>query len=413
VRLIYLHQYFTTPEYFGGGRSYEFSKRLVREGHDVDVVTSTAFLPVQRSSRWRLVSRLNIDGIHVHAIHVRYTNEMSFARRLVAFLSFMVISSIYVLMLRKRDLIFATSTPLTIGIPALIGRAVLGIPLIFEVRDLWPDVPIAMGYIKNPIMIRLLFWFEKSLYARAFKVVALSTGMKEAIIGKGLGDNKIVVIPNACDMEEFSGRDWERDPLAKYKTSGEEKICLYAGTFGFVNNVGYVIELAAHLRHLEPKIKFILIGDGVERKKIVQQIEARGVGGSVFVLESVKRSELIAYIQSVDACLSTVQDIPELYNNSANKFFDALAAGKPVIINYGGWQADVVENNEIGLVLNYNYEESARRLSAFFADAVPQDRENHIRAFAEANYGRELLFSRLLNEVLAPAVRECDDGDSS
>jgi len=407
MRLIYLHQYFTTPGYFGGCRSYEFSKRLVRDGHDVDVITSTAFLPVERSSRWRLVTRLEIDGIRVHAIHVQYANQMSFARRLMAFFLFMVMSSLYVLTLRKRDLIFATSTPLTIGIPALVGRTLLGIPLVFEVRDLWPDIPVAMGYIKNPVVIRCLHWFEKTLYSKASKVVALSRGMAEAIVGKGVDGGKIVVIPNASDMEEFSRRDGWVDPLAKYRTSAETRICLYAGTFGAVNNVGYIVDLAAHLRTMKPEIKFVLIGDGAERKKIVRKIEASGLGNTVFLVGPVKRSELVAYIQPADACLSTVLNIPELSNNSANKFFDALAAGKPVIINYGGWQADVIERNRVGLVLSYNYEESARRLSAFFADERSRNMESHIRRFAEANYGREKLFGQWLNEALLPVVSEC------
>ena len=154
MKIIYLHQYFTTPNFIGGTRSYEFSKRLVAAGHKVDMITSSAFFPVKKKFFWHLVSRLIIDGVDVHVVHIAYKNKMTFFRRVLAFLLFSVVSSVYVMSLRKRDVIYASSTPLTIGIPALLGSFFLRVPFIFEVRDLWPDIPIDMGYIKNKFLIK-------------------------------------------------------------------------------------------------------------------------------------------------------------------------------------------------------------------------------------------------------------------
>lgn len=406
MKIIYLHQYFTTPEYAGGVRSYQFAKRMVNAGHQVDLITSTAFFPVKKSKRFQFISHIDIEGINVHAIHVNYGNKMSFPRRVWAFFFFMMLSSLYMLKLRGRDIIFATSTPLTIGLPALIGKWRLRIPLVFEVRDLWPDVPIAMGYIKNGFVIKLLRSFERCIYQNSAKVVALSTGMAQGITSKGIPSEKVVTVPNASDLEEFA-QQFDTDPFIPYRTTTCTKICVYAGTFGFVNDLGYLVQLAKKLKRPTADIKVVLIGDGAEKEKITSMVKALELNNNVIILPPVKKAELIRYIQHADACISTVKDIPALFNNSANKFFDALAAGKPIIINHEGWQAETIRENDLGVVLNRDFEQSASTLIEFFnRNEDSKHTQKRITQFAESHYARDLLFEKLMNEAMDPAWRE-------
>lgn len=404
VNIIYLHQYFTTPDYCGGVRSYQFAKRLVESGHGVDMVTSTAFFPVPRKHRFQLVSKHEVDGINVHAIHIAYGNNMSFLRRGIAFLLFMLVSSGYAFCIEKKDLVFATSTPLTIAVPALVAKWVHGIPLVFEVRDLWPDVPIAMGIIKNRWAGRFLRWFEMFVYRHSQKIVALSTGMQEALVGKGVAAEKIVVVPNACDMAEF-----ERDRSCPHelfilKQKENTKLCIYAGTFGHVNNLSYLLELAAEIKKNNVAIKFVLIGGGVEKGMLLERIFNEGLGEQVIIYDPVSKDKLIDYIKSADACVSVVRNIPALFNNSANKFFDALAAGKPIIINHRGWQADVIEKYQLGIVLDNNIQESVSRLTSFLFGGNGRSAED-ILAFAQENYSREVLYERLHSFAIQPFVK--------
>lgn len=402
MRVVYLHQYFTTPEYSGGVRSYQIAKRLVKQGHDVNLVTSTAFFPVKKSSPFRFVSRITIDGIHVHAVHAKYGNKMSFPRRILAFLFFMLISTLVACRLRGCDVVYASSTPLTIGVPGLIACVFHRAPLVFEVRDLWPDVPIAMGIVTNPAAIKVLRWFEMLIYRRASKIVALSIGMERELVSKGVPVEKITVVPNASDMKEFDRVDAGCPEVECLRQNANTKICLYAGTFGYVNNLDYLVELARCIKEKSFNIRILLVGDGVEKESLVEKIRDGQLDTQIRMADPVSKQELIAYIKSVDACFSTVKNIPALFNNSANKFFDSLAAGKPIIINHGGWQADVIRQHALGLVLDCGADEGATRLERFFVDEGRFPSAGKIRAFAQENYSRDLLFDKLFHDVLEP-----------
>ncbi|WP_176243728.1 glycosyltransferase family 4 protein [Halomonas sp. CSM-2] len=404
MKILYLHQYFATPDNSGGVRSYQFGKRLAEAGHSVDLVTSTAFFPVARKSWFQLVSQHNIDGIKVHAIHIEYVNQMSFLRRIIAFLLFMIVSSLYVMKLRRHDLIYASSTPLTIAVPALIYKVFRRVPMVFEVRDLWPDIPVELGIIKSKLLIKALYWFERYVYKASKKIVVLSTGMYDELIKKGVKNEKVVVVPNACDIMEFSKVGSSDVAEQLFNQHGQVRLCIYAGTFGYVNNLDYVLDIAVHLKDLDGKVKFILIGDGQEKPHLQRRVEDEGLAEQVVILPAMSKAQLIPYLKASDACLSVVRDIPALYNNSANKFFDALAAGKPIIINHGGWQADVINNNRIGLVLCRNPEKSARKLIDFMARIQDIDAE-YILNVARENYSRDKLFTKLCCDALYPAAQ--------
>ncbi|MGG5872988.1 glycosyltransferase family 4 protein [Pseudomonas peli] len=403
MNILYLHQYFTTPEHIGGVRSYQFARRLVEAGHGVDMITSTAFFPVQRRSWWRWVSQHDVDGIKVHAIHVEYGNHMGFTRRILAFLLFMLVSSVYALSLPRRNLVYASSTPLTIAVPALVYCAFKRAPMVFEVRDLWPDIPIAMGVIRSKFLIKLLYGFERHIYRVARKVVVLSSGMRDELLIKKVAAEKIVVIPNACDLDEFAATTPVADPFQELRNLVGWRICIYAGTFGYVNNLDYLLDLAGQIKACAGRVKFILVGDGMEKQHLLQRIVKEELQEYVIFMPAVSKRELIGYLKAADACLSIVRNVPELYNNSANKFFDSLAAGKPIIINHGGWQAKVIEENGIGLVLGQNKQDSALRLLAFL-ETLDQLKEEHILTVARKYYSREKLFTKLCAEAICPSA---------
>lgn len=401
MKILYLHQYFTTPSYYGGVRSYEFAKRLVQKGNAVDLVTSTAFYPVEKKAWWHLLSKEEIDGVHLHIIHVSYSNEMSFLRRALSFLLFILVSSLYILAIKKRDVLLASSTPLTIAVPALVYCFVKRVPLVFEVRDLWPDVPVAMNIIKNKYIIKLLFLFEEKVYAYSTKIIALSSGIAEEIIKKGVVPEKLIVVPNACDISAFACEYEQPGVIKKLKAENGAKVCVYAGTFGYVNGLDYILDIAA-VQEGNNNIKFLLIGAGAEKRRLERRIIEECLDDRVFILDSMSKEQVIAYIQHADACFSTVKNIPALYNNSANKFFDALAAGKPIIINHLGWQAKVIEENKLGLVLNQDIRTSAERLKGYLANECVSSKVIH--DYAMNHYSRDVLFERFYNEAIIKSV---------
>lgn len=343
MRIIYLHQYFVTPAMSGGTRSYELARRLAAAGHDVHVITSRREDTDGSKAKW--VTTLE-EGVHVHWTLVPYGNRFGFVRRLQAFFSFAWRAAWKATGLRG-DLVFATSTPLTIAIPAVLAARRLGVPMVFEVRDLWPEVPIAMGEIRNPLLIASARLLEKVAYRNSTRIIALSPGMADGVVAAGYPRERIEVIPNACDIDLFAGPAADLEP--GFLPPGNGPLVVYAGTFGRVNGVGYLVELAAAMRQLDPTVRFLLVGDGRELGEITERARNTGtLGVNLWMRPPIRKQQMPALLRHATVATSTVIDVQALWNNSANKVFDALAAGRAVMINHGGWQKDFLERSGAG-----------------------------------------------------------------
>jgi glycosyltransferase involved in cell wall biosynthesis len=199
MKILYLHQYFSTPEMSGRTHSYEMAKHFVQQGHEVHMVTSWRESSVNTS--WLSD---NIKGIHVHWLPVECTNKMSFPNRIKAFLKFVIKSANKTVSI-KADIIFATSTPLTIALPAVYAAKIQKIPMVFEVRDLWLELPIAMGVLKNPLVRFLVGHLELFSYNNSQAINALSPGMKDGVIKTGFfPPSRVSVIPNSSNIAMFN-----------------------------------------------------------------------------------------------------------------------------------------------------------------------------------------------------------------
>lgn len=403
MRILYLHQYFATPAMSGGTRSYEMARRLVAAGHRVDMVTSDRRPGAARG--WRTEE---IAGITVHWFGVPYRNDMGFAARVKAFVAYALAASMHILRLRC-DVVFATSTPLTIAIPALIARARHRVPLVFEVRDLWPEMPIAVGSLRNPVLIALAHGLERAAYRGSARVVALSPGMAEGVVRVGYPAERVVEIPNSCDTALF---DVVPDAGAAFRAEhpglGDGPVVVYCGTLGRLNAVGYLAAVAGEMSAIDPDVRFLVVGDGADEEAIRERARECGVlDRTFFMMSSRPKQEIPRILSAAAVCTSLFAPVPEMENNSANKFFDALAAGRPVAINYGGWQASIVEEESIGVVLDpLDPRAAAESLNAFLAssDRVERARAN-ARRLARERFGRDEL-AVLLERVLSEAVAQ-------
>lgn len=341
MKLLYIVQYFNFPDQTGSTRPYDLAAAFVKNGYDVTVLTSDE--SGNAKQKWTLIER---DGLIVYRLDCPYDNKMGFFKRIAAFCKFFIQASIKQASF-DYDVMLASSTPLTNGIPALVAKRFRRKPYVFEVRDVWPGVPIAMGYFNNKLVQRFLYSFEKRIYKKASAIVPLSSGMDENIKQRYPND-KSVVIPNISELNRFANVE---------KTVGIDfpegkKIVLYAGTFGNVNGLGYVNKLAKETLPLDPDIWYYLIGKGKEKEENMKESEELGViNKNVFFFDPVKKEDLPYLYQKCTVGSSFVIDLPALWDNSANKFFDTLAAQKPIIINHKGWQADTIRKYNIGYIL--------------------------------------------------------------
>lgn len=343
MKILYIHQYFKTPLEPGGTRSYWIAKELIKNGHTVTMLTTS-------SSISSIKEKKIVNGINVIYFKVPYNQEMSIIERLFSFLNFMFRSSYYALKEKNVDLVIATSTPLTVGFPALLLKLIKSIPFIFEVRDLWPEVPIQMGGIKNPIFIRLAKWFEKTVYFNSSHIIALSPGMANGILEYNISESKTSIIPNMAKIDEFYPRLKNKSLMIQLGLKQESFKLIHFGSLGVANGAMSLIHSALLLKN-NPDIEFIFIGGGATEKSLIDKCKESNLTNVHFLgrFSMDKTSEIVNFCE---ASIVSFLDLPILYTNSPNKFFDSLSAGKPLIVNSAGWTKEIVEKYNCGYYVN-------------------------------------------------------------
>lgn len=406
MRILYLHQHFATRGGSVGTRSYEFARLLQARGHHVTILCGwwdRSGLPFDANRR---VTEHDIDGLRVLVLNVAYSQDMSFSRRILAFVWFMLLATWVALRERDHDVIFATSTPLTIGVPAMIASLVNRTPFVFEVRDLWPEIPIGLGILTNPVFVALARALEWITYRRARHIVALSPGFRDGIVANGISPERITIIPNASDNDLFAVPASAGEAFRAQHGLGDRPLVVYAGAFGRVNNIPYLVRLADQVRGLDERVGFVLIGSGSEEAAARTLAEELGVlDENLWILLPVARQEMPAVLSAATIATSTVIPNPVMFNNSANKFFDILASGRPAAINHEGWQADLLRDTGAGLVLDgTDLDAAAQALVAALHDADGlQAMGQAARQVAEERFDREKLAGELEGVLLAAA----------
>jgi glycosyltransferase involved in cell wall biosynthesis len=350
VRILYFHQYFSTPAGTTGLRSYVMARRLVERGHHVTVVCGS-YRAADTGLRGPFVRRQRrgmVDGLDVVEIDLPYSNRDSHLSRSRIFIQF-ALRSIRIALTEDYDVVFATTTPLTASIPGILARRLLGRRFVFEVRDLWPELPRAMGAITNPILLAMMSVLERLSYRAAHRLIGLSPGIVDGIAGYGIARERITMIPNACDLDLFKieGPGWRPD-----RVSASDLMAVFAGTHGVANGLDAVLDAAEVLKRRGSKaVKIVFVGDGALKGKLMQRARDEGLDNVVFH-EPVDKARLAGLLAAADVGLQVLANVPAFYyGTSPNKFFDYLAAGLPVLTNYPGWVADMVRGNEIGFAV--------------------------------------------------------------
>lgn len=350
MKILYFHQHFSTPKGSAGIRSYAMAQSLIRNGHQVTMVCGSfgagqtgLTQPFDKGVR-----KGNVDGIDIIEFELPYSNSLSFLKRILIFLSF-AFKSIKVAFTEQYDVLFATTTPLTAGIPGIFAKWLRRKPFVFEVRDLWPELPKAMGVIKNPVVLWMMSVLEWVSYRSADRLVGLSPGIVEGIKKRGVAPEKIASIPNGCDLDIFAQ---EHEPWRPAEVKSTDLMAIFTGTHGLANGLGAVIDAAAELQKRgRDDIKLVLVGDGMQKKTLVEQASQRQLTNIVFH-DPVNKTKLAGLMASADVGLQILANVPAFYyGTSPNKFFDYIAAGLPVLNNYPGWLAELIENQKCGFAV--------------------------------------------------------------
>ncbi|WP_096896330.1 glycosyltransferase family 4 protein [Candidatus Scalindua japonica] len=410
MRILYFHQHFSTPSGSTGTRSYEMARALVTAGHEVTMVCGSyldgntglesAFKDGKRSG--------TVDGIRVIELALEYSNHDSFIKRSSIFFKFAV-RSIGIVFKEPCDLVFATSTPLTAGLPGIFARWLKGKRFVFEVRDLWPELPREMGVITNPITLWLMSLLERVSYRSAHACIGLSPGIVDGIRRCSGKDKPITMVPNGCDLELFSKNNIAKRP---HGINESDLMAVFTGAHGIANGLNAVLDAAEVLkRQGYNNIKLAFIGDGKLKPQLMECAKQKGLDNCLF-LDPVPKTELVGYLKVADVGLMVLANVPAFYyGTSPNKFFDYLSVGLPVINNYPGWLADMINEHKCGVAVSPD-DPNAFAEALIYLYKNPEKRkemgDNAIK-LALSDFDRTYLadqFVRFLEKIVSPELKE-------
>ncbi len=388
MKVLFLHQHFKTPHTGGAIRSYYLAKGLVDHGVETVVIT-THNLPKYIIE--------NVDGIEVHYLPVAYDNRFGFLKRSLAFMRFVWGAVPLAKKFQGIDLCYAISVPLTVGIAARRIAFRYKIPFVFEVGDLWPEAPVQMGVIKNRLLKNFLFDLEHKIYDSAEAVVALSPAIEAEVRKKTR--REVFLIPNMSDTDFFKPED-KRPALVERFNVKDKFVVSYIGAIGYANGLHQFIACAKASAEAQLPVQFLLCGDGAFLDPLKNKATRLQLSNFT-IIPFTNREGVREVLNVTDAAFISYRPVPVLETGSPNKYFDALAAGKLVMVNFGGWIHEEIETNQCGVFVDpRDPADFVQKVKAFVEDAfLLKKYQLASRALAERKYSRKLLTQKFVQVI--------------
>lgn len=362
MHILFFSHYFPPEGNAPASRTYEHCVRWVRSGHRVTVITGVPNVPHGRpydgykNRFWP--QREKVDGIDVIRVWTVLAPNAGFLMRILNYVSFMLTATIRGIFVAKPDVIIATSPQFFCGWAGVLVQAIRRKPFILEIRDIWPESIEAVGAMRKGLVIRLLQWMERRMYAAADRIVAVGHGYAENVGTKTKNPEKISVIYNGVDGEKFQPNPRSRDFLTEYGFE-ERFVCAYVGTIGMAHGLGTVLDAAEKLRNTgRADIAFLLVGDGARREYLEQQAANRGLTDMVQFTGLLPKSKMPEVLSSCDCLLVHLRPCELFETVIPSKIFEAMAMCRPMIMGVRGESAEIVEQSGGGITMEPGNAES-------------------------------------------------------
>ena len=348
MKFIVLTQYYLPEITAPSVRLSSIASTLQKKGHDVEIVTtfpSHRIEKVPEKYRRKVFMRELIDNVKVTRVWAVPHHKTVVKARVLSYASFMLTSLFGLAVAGKADAIFVHSPPIFIGLPALLAARAKKALFILSISDLWPEWVGELGIVKNRFILSATDRFSRFLYARADRIVAVSEGIQEALIRKGVPAEKIIFLPNGVDIDRFKPLDTE------IERSGNDDECrfLYAGNLGIAQDFDVILEAAEHLQDL-PGVAIEIVGEGPLREQIEAEIERRRLK-NVSLKRAVPPDELVTLYARARASLVTLRETQLVAGTRPSKIIISLSCGKPVIYAGRGEAAELIQKENCGIVV--------------------------------------------------------------
>lgn len=402
MRILYISQYFPPEVGATQTRAYEMARNWVRLGHQVTMLTEFPNHPsgiIPKSYKRKLYEIADLEGIKVIRVWVKTSAEKNFRTRMLFYITFMFNAFLAGIFLAKGkyDLIYASSPPLFVGGAAVSLNFIKRIPMVFEVRDLWPESAIALGELHNQKAIDAATWLEEACYQKAHFVIVVTQGFYDRLIERGIRANKLLIIPNGANVELFtfkpSGRERIRNELGMHG----KFLVIYAGILGLAQGLEVIIE-AARLLHENPHIHFLIIGEGPKKAELMSLAASYSLQNLTFLPEK-PWEQIPDYLSASDLAVIPLKKADIFKGTLPSKLFDAWSCERPVVISIDGEARNLVEGVGGGI---YCPPEEAKKLAEAIVHLMENQDERNLmgkqgRKYTLENRSRTALAEKLIS----------------
>ena len=412
MRILLIHQYFLEKDDSGGSRFNEMSRVWEDKGHEVTVLAGMVHYNTGKK-REKYKGKFTYkdqygENTTVFRCHVSEAYNVNFLGRLWAYFSF-VFSSIYAGFFKaegKFDVILVTSPPLFVGITAYILSIFKRIPFAFEVRDLWPESAIDTGVLKNKVIIKMAYWFEAFMYRKATLVNVLTPAFRDKLVNeKGVPAEKVIFIPNAADFsisDKILESDFDREAFRKEHGLDGKTVITYVGAHGVANHLIQVIDTAELMRDND-KVLFQLIGSGMRKPMLEEEVKKRGLTNVKFV-PPVPKTEVFKYILASEFGTSVLKKVDTFKTIYSNKTFDYMACKRPILMVIDGVSRKLVEDAKCGVYVEpENPQDFVEKITNYLnlEDTVLETQGISGYHFAKKHFDRDELAATYLQHLSA------------
>jgi glycosyltransferase involved in cell wall biosynthesis len=360
MHILFLTHYFPPEVNAPASRTYENTKRWVRAGHKVTVITCAPNHPngvlyPGYENRWHQWDEK--DGVRVLRVKTWLSANKGVGNRSLNYFSYLLSATALCRHVKNVDLVVSTSPQFFCGLSGYFVSRRHGCPWVVEIRDLWPESIHAVGAVSGRGLIGLLERIELFLYEKPDHIVALTAAFKRHMAAKGIAPEKIDIVTNGADLEQFKPLPKQNGFRARHNLDGRF-VAAYVGTHGMAHALGTVLE-AAKLLENEPRVRFLLVGDGAERENLLKRKEELGLN-NVLMLPQQKKELVPEILAASDACMVLLRKTELFKTVIPSKIFEAMAMERPIILGVDGESRKIVEESGSGVFIE---PESAEQLA--------------------------------------------------
>lgn len=403
MKILFLSHYFPPEINAPASRTFEHCREWVRAGHEVTVVTCAPNHPrgkVYDGYRNRLFQREQRDRIEVIRLWTFLSANEGFVLRTLNYVSFMLACILALPFLPRTDIVVTTSPQFFNGLAGYFVSRAKGAPWVLEIRDLWPESILAVGAIRNQLLIKMLRWLEHFAYRKADRIVPVTDAFAAYMRDSGIAVDKVVVIKNGVELGLFQRNTSGEAMRTRFGLQGKT-VAAYFGTHGMAHHLETVLE-AAQIVADDPRIVFVLVGDGAERARLLEMKNRLGLS-NVLMLDQQPKEAMPELWAMADISLVLLRKTDLFKTVIPSKIFEAMGMATPIILGVEGESCELVENAGAGLTIE---PESATELAAAVRRLA--DHPNEARAFGQqgydyvcANFDRRVLALRYVDVLRA------------